>query len=194
MLEAGQAMAVTPETVDGVAPGADETAQASQGQNSPRERRSRDRYGRDRRERGERNGGQGRGGESQGDLETADADGRAQAVAPATEAVTPVVNSEAKVPTTTSTSANRGGHRLPRVQSYKLPLGSLNEVASAVGLQWVNSDADKVAAVQAAIAAEPKPVHVPRERPAPVVHDEGPLILVETRKDLSALKLPFEQS
>jgi ribonuclease E len=195
MLEAGQAMAVTPETVDGVAPGADETSQSSQGQNSPRERRSRDRYGRDRRERGERNGGQGRGGESQGDLETADADGRAQAVAPAREAVAPAVNSQAKeVPTTTSTSANTGGHRLPRVQSYKLPLGSLNEVASAAGLQWVNSDADKVTAVQAAIAAEPKPVHVPRERPAPVVHDEGPLILVETRKDLSALKLPFEQS
>ena len=53
--------------------------------------------------------------------------------------------------------------------------------------------ADKVAAVQAAIAAEPKPVHVPRERPPLVVLDEGPLILVETRRDLSELKLPFEQ-
>jgi ribonuclease E len=36
-------------------------------------------------------------------------------------------------------------------------------------------------------------VHVPRERPAPVVIDEGPLILVETRKDLRAMPLPFEQ-
>jgi ribonuclease E len=86
-----------------------------------------------------------------------------------------------------------GGSKLPRVQPYQLPLETLNEVAAAAGLQWVNSDADKVAAVQAAIAAEPKPVHVPRERPAPVVLDEGPLILVETRKDLSELKLPFEQ-
>jgi ribonuclease E len=34
---------------------------------------------------------------------------------------------------------------------------------------------------------------VPRERPAPVVIDEGPLILVETRKDLREMKLPFEQ-
>lgn len=51
----------------------------------------------------------------------------------------------------------------------------------------------KSAAVQAAIAAEPKPVRVPRERPAPVVHDEGPLILVETRKDLSLMQLPFEK-
>jgi ribonuclease E len=74
-----------------------------------------------------------------------------------------------------------------------LPLGELNQVADAAGLQWVNSDAEKVATVQAAIAAEPKPVHVPRERPAPVVIDEGPLILVETRKDLRELNLPFEQ-
>ena len=70
------------------------------------------------------------------------------------------------------------------MQPYALSLDELNQVASAAGLQWVNSDADKIAAVQAAIAAEPKPVHVPRERPAPVVIDEGPLILVETRKDL----------
>jgi ribonuclease E len=33
---------------------------------------------------------------------------------------------------------------------------------------------------------------VPRERPAPVVIDEGPLVLVETRRDLSQVKLPFE--
>ena len=50
---------------------------------------------------------------------------------------------------------------------------------------------DKVAAVQAAIAAEPKPVHIPRERPPAVVIDEGALVLVETRKDLRSLELPF---
>lgn len=77
--------------------------------------------------------------------------------------------------------------------SYNLPLSDLNQIASTAGLQWINSDADKIAVVQAAIAAEPKPVHVPRERPAPVVIDEGPLILVETRKDLREMKLPFEQ-
>ena len=66
------------------------------------------------------------------------------------------------------------------------------DVASAAGLQWINSDADKVAAVQAAIAAEPKPVHIPRERPPAVVLDEGPLVLVETRRDLRDLQLPFE--
>jgi ribonuclease E len=49
-----------------------------------------------------------------------------------------------------------------------------------------------VAQAQAAIAAEPRPVHVPREPKPAVVLDEGPLILVETRKDLRELTLPFE--
>jgi ribonuclease E len=49
-----------------------------------------------------------------------------------------------------------------------------------------------VAQIQAAIAAEPKPIHVPRERPPLVVLDEGPLILVETKKDLGQVKMPFD--
>lgn len=80
---------------------------------------------------------------------------------------------------------------MPRVGSYALPMASLNQIANDSGLQWVNSDADKIAAVQAAIAAEPKPVHVPRERPPAVVINEGPLVLVETRKDLKDMNLPF---
>ena len=71
---------------------------------------------------------------------------------------------------------------------------ALAEVASSSGLQWVNSDAAKIAQVQAAIAAQAKPVHVPRERPAAVVVNEGPLVLVETKRDLSKLKLPFEST
>ena len=90
-----------------------------------------------------------------------------------------------------ASSAKEAG--LPKVQAFELPIPALQELAQSAGLEWVNSDADKVAAVQAAIAAEPKPVHVPRERPPLVVLDEGPLILVETRRDLSELKLPFEQ-
>ena len=79
------------------------------------------------------------------------------------------------------------------VPTFELPMDDLQALAASSGLQWVNSDADKIRAVQEAIAAEPKPVHVPRER-APVVSiDEGPLVLVETRKDLSQFKLPFEQ-
>ena len=61
------------------------------------------------------------------------------------------------------------------------------------GLQWVNSNAERVAEVRAAIAAEPRQVHVPRERPPAIVLDEGPLILVETRRDLGSTVLPFEE-
>jgi ribonuclease E len=80
---------------------------------------------------------------------------------------------------------------LPAVTAYKLPIDSLQQVAQDSGLVWVNSDADKIASVQAAIAAEPQPVRVPRERPPAVVLNEGPLVLVETRKDLKDLNVPF---
>src|SRR5205814_7926562 len=61
------------------------------------------------------------------------------------------------------------------VESFVLPTDQLQAVAEAAGLQWVNSDAEKIRAVQEAMAAEPKPIHVPRE-PKPVVAiDEGPL-------------------
>ena len=67
-------------------------------------------------------------------------------------------------------------------------------VAAAAGLQWVGSDAAKVAAAREAMAREPAPVHVPRE-PKPVeLVDEGPLVLVETRKDLSQIHLPFDNA
>ncbi len=80
---------------------------------------------------------------------------------------------------------------LPEVVAFKLPMAELTQIAEQSGLQWVNSDAGKIAAVQAAIAAEPARVHVPRERAPIVVADEGPLVLVETKKDLRNLSLPF---
>ena len=138
-----------------------------------RERRSRDRYGRDRRERNER-------GPREGEAATS---GEAWPQAGDTMAApeplpTPTaVSAEPRVAT-----ASRQG--MPRVQSYSLPVQDMQDVAQRSGLEWVNSDPERVAQVQAAIAAEPKPVHVPRERPPLVVIDEGPLVLVETRKDL----------
>lgn len=60
-------------------------------------------------------------------------------------------------------------------------------------MQWVNSDSAKIAEAQAAIAAEVKPAHVPRERAPVVVSSEGPLVLVETKRDLAAMQLPFEK-
>ena len=83
---------------------------------------------------------------------------------------------------------------MPAVQPFALPLDELAQVAESSGLQWVQSDAAKVAMVQSAIAATPKPLHVPRERaPLPVL-DGQPLVLVETKRDLRDQKLPFEQA
>lgn len=81
---------------------------------------------------------------------------------------------------------------MPKIGSYDLPLQDLNALAHQSGLEWVNSNPERVAQVQAAIAAEPRPIHVPRERPPTVVVDEGPLILVETRKDLRQMNMPFD--
>ncbi len=81
---------------------------------------------------------------------------------------------------------------MPKVTPYTLSLDQMSQVASGSGLEWINSDASRVAQVQAAIAAEPKPIHVPREPKLVALVDEGPLVLVETRKDLSKVTLPFE--
>ena len=131
-----------------------------------RERRTRDRYGRDRR---------------------GDRPGRESGVAMAPEGdivIAPVAATPA------STPAERVA--MPSIQSYTLPVDSLVAVAQAAQLEWVQSDSARVAQIQAAIAAEPKPIHVPRERPPLVVLDEGPLILVETKKDLGQVKMPFD--
>lgn len=85
------------------------------------------------------------------------------------------------------------GTVLPKVASYDLPLQDLAQIAQGSGLQWVNSDASKIAEAQAAIALEAKPAHVPRERPAVVISNEGSLVLVETRRDLREMELPFEK-
>ena len=81
---------------------------------------------------------------------------------------------------------------MPLIASYDLPMAQLQNVAQSSGLEWVNSNPERIALVQAAIAAEPKPVHVPRERPPAVVMDEGPLILVETKRDLGQMHMPFD--
>jgi ribonuclease E len=139
-----------------------------------RERRSRDRYGRDRRERGERG-------------ERTPREGEASMESTVASVSEPAVAAPAK---TTSASAERSA--MPRIGQYTLPVAELDSLAQASQLSWVQSNPARVAEVQAAIAAEPRPVHVPRERPPLVVLDEGPLILVETRRDLQQLAMPFE--
>jgi ribonuclease E len=80
---------------------------------------------------------------------------------------------------------------MPKVTGFALPIEDLQSVAQSSGLQWVNSDPARIAAVQAAIAAEAPVIHVPRARPAPVQVHEGPLVLVETKRDLATLNLPL---
>lgn len=114
---------------------------------------------------------------------------------PAAAVVTTVIEAAAPAATATVVAAVPAAPQpqgLPRVQPFELPLDDLNQVAQASGLEWVNSDPVKVAQVQAAIAAEPRPVHVPREPRTVVLPDEGPLVLVETRRDLRDTALPFE--
>ena len=184
-------------------------------QRQPRERRSRDRYGRDRRERGEgeaqgqRNEGSEQNPESappKADFESNQPAAPEKTAQSATEFVAPrfapvvapaapvvattPVPAPAKVVAPAPASANAG---LPKVQSYDLPLQDLAQVAEGSGLQWVNSDATKIAQVQQAMALEAKPVHVPRERAQQAVSTEGPLVLVETKRDLRDMPLPFEK-
>jgi ribonuclease E len=171
-----------------------------EGEGERRERRTRDRYGRDRRERSDR-------GEraKQGSPEAAQGEffeqNQPQAFAKSSQDATEFVANQSLVQaaqapaaasTLAATSAAPAG--MPRVGSFALPVAEMDAVASVAGLQWVNSNAERVAAVKAQIAAEPKPVHIPRPRPAPVVLDEGPLILVETKRDLRNMTLPFEQA
>ena len=194
--------AEVPQAAEGIATEAADGAEAAEGQvaaegddageGQGREkgrRRSRDRYRRERREDG---------------APEATADGQIDAQANA--AVLPIEASEtleavAAAPVAAPVAAPAPAPAVAVtapvaapvvVAPFVLPLSDLHSVAETAGLQWVNSDADKIAAVQAAIAAEPKPVRVPRERPPVVVIDEGPLVLVETRKDLSQSKLPFD--
>jgi len=108
-------------------------------------------------------------------------------------AVEPIVVQAATAPAISEAPAAAPVAVAPQAAAtFELPLPELKQLAETAGLQWVQSDAEKIALAQAAMAAEPKAAHVPRERPPLVVVDEGPLVLVETKKDLSQVKLPFD--
>ena len=130
--------------------------------------------------------------------QTAGADGSETAAGPASgsaEATDDGTRVKAGADAAPETSAERGIERsrtAVRVEPYVLPLEALQQLAEQAGLHWAHSDPERIAAAQAAIAAQPAPVHVPRERRPAVMIDEGPLVLVETRKDLSQMRLPFE--
>ncbi|MDR7306403.1 Rne/Rng family ribonuclease [Rhodoferax saidenbachensis] len=177
------------------APAGDDAGEGRGAQGEPRERQSRDRYGRDRGNRQDRGERAPRPANEEVQTDAAQAPSNeavtAETAAPAPVAAPAPIAAPIAVPVVAAAPA---AGQMPKVQGYALPTDSLQQVAQGSGLQWVNSDLSKVAAVQAAIAAEPKPVHVPRERPAPVVIEEQPLVLVETRRDLRNMTLPFESN
>ena len=159
------------------------TEAAPEGQRN--ERRSRDRYGRDRRE---RNGDR---------PERAERVERVERTAEQTSGAAPVaapVVAVAAAPTVAAAPAVAAAS-MPAVTSYALPVLDLAQVATTSGLQWVGSDTAKIAAAQAAIAAElaNAPVHVPRVRPPAVAVEATSLVLVETKRDLREMQLPFEK-
>jgi ribonuclease E len=167
-----------------------------------RERRSRDRYGRDRRERREPRADEAMT-EANTDapvVEAAAADDMPvrsyfskpspQPAPVATPSEEPPMAPAAQAAAPAQAAPVQQG--MPKVGRYELPMAEMSAIASASGLEWVNSDSAKVAQAQAAIAAEPRPVHVPREPKPVVVLDDGPLVLVETRKDLRQVTLAFE--
>jgi ribonuclease E len=77
---------------------------------------------------------------------------------------------------------------------FVLPVAQLQSELLSAGLEWVNSDAHKIRAAQELMAQEAPASHVPRERKPLARAADGPLIMVETRKDLRHVKLPFEVS
>ncbi|NML85947.1 Rne/Rng family ribonuclease, partial [Polaromonas sp.] len=178
----------------------------------PRERRSRDRYGRDRRERGERNEQPVEGSATPVKSEFSElkqpqvqqerissaieflAPTAPQSAVPAAPAPVPAASPRPAPVTTPAIAPAPVAGVLPKIQTYDLPLQDLIQVAQGSGLQWVNSDATKIAEAKAAMAAEVKPVQVPRERPLVMVSAEAPLVLVETKRDLGTMPLPFEGS
>ena len=167
---------VEPQTADTA--GADHSVSTSSQEQTQerRERRGRERPGRERQARS-----------SQGSDASAMSQPLEQQAHEATAYQAQPSTAAAPAAATTATAIS-----MPKVGSYDLPLAQLQDVAQSSGLQWVNSNPERVAQIQAAIAAEPRPPHVPRERAAPVVLDEGPLILVETKRDLGQLHMPFE--
>ncbi len=166
------------------------------------ERRSRDRYGRERRERnGDRPERTERAPEQNAEIDARDTDANAAPAqaefANTRRDVAPVAAIAAVMPVAAApvVAAAVAATSMPVVTSYALPLSDLAQVATTSGLQWVGSDASKIAAAQASIAAElaNAPVHVPRERPPAVVVEAASLVLVETKRDLRDMVLPFEK-
>jgi ribonuclease E len=68
------------------------------------------------------------------------------------------------------------------IVAVRMDEAPLQNLSQTVGLEWVNTDTVAFAAAQAKLLNQPKPVRVPRERPARAAVDAEPLQLMETQK------------
>ncbi len=75
---------------------------------------------------------------------------------------------------------------MPTAAPAPLPLTELLPVLDQAGLSLVQTDAAKHSDTLARLAAMPKPIRVPRERPVLPPLDAGPLIQVETKRSASS--------
>ncbi len=217
---AGAALAMSGDSAAAQTANGEQTSQGERTEDAgeQRERRSRDRYGRDRRERGNDRGGESaeRGNRTGQETTSAEFFEPNQPVAgiESAQSATEFVANEQLAPArslksaaapmsapvalaaSTAQPAAQSGTKagMPTIGSFALPVSDMDAVASGAGLQWINSNPASIAAVKAQIAAEPKAIHIPRERPPAVVIDAGPLVLVETKRDLRNMTLPFEQA
>ncbi len=80
--------------------------------------------------------------------------------------------------------------RVTPVTLEPLAVHELQAVVASAGLEWVQSDAGRVEKARRSTRQQAGTKQAPRERKPPVVTDEGPLLLVETRKDLPVLDIP----
>ena len=206
--EATLALPVAEQT-DAVAEGTDETRPEGE-EPQRREKRSRDRYGRDRKDRAPRDNA----GEPaafvpnpvESDVQPQAESLVERAAAVVAEPVAPVLASapapiaavvvEVPAPATAEVvaapvAAIVAAPVVAPKPVFALPTAELDQLAQNSGLQWVGTSPERAAAVQAAIAAEPTVVHVPRVRSAVAPIQAEPLVMVETKRDLGKMDLPF---
>ncbi len=95
---------------------------------------------------------------------------------------TPVIPTPVSIvaPTPKSEQVQLPVRELPKVVPAMLDRESLEGVLSQVGLVWVDTNPVKHEEVLAQIAAEPKPIHIPRAIKPKAELPVGPMILIET--------------
>ncbi|HET7774112.1 MAG TPA: Rne/Rng family ribonuclease [Burkholderiaceae bacterium] len=107
--------------------------------------------------------------------------------APVPPAVAPAPAAAVPAAVTPATAVDRSTVRAPQVgvrADYPaLDKAALEIVVARAGLSWVHTDSEKHAQVQAKMAAMPRPVRVPRERPVLPPLSTEPLVQVETKPE-----------